>query len=115
MKTSFFAYPTHHDAIFETLRAAIQRHNSSSTAITLESWETNDISGIPISNPIFEKIASAQYVAADVTYLNENVAFEIGFAVGRHKRCLLFCNNTFEGERDLASLVGIFDTLGYEN
>ena len=115
MKTSFFAYPTHHDAISETLRAAIQRHNSSSTAITLESWETNDISGIPISNPIFEKIASAQYVAADVTYLNENVAFEIGFTVGRHKRCLLFCNNTFEGERDLASLVGIFDTLGYEN
>ena len=77
MKTSFFAYPTHHSAISETLRAAIQRHNSSSTAITLESWETNDISGIPISNPIFEKIASAQYVAADVTYLNENVAFEV--------------------------------------
>ena len=115
MKTSFFAYPTHHDAISETLRTAIQRHNSSSTAITLESWETNDISGIPISNPILEKISSAQYVAADVTYLNENVAFEVGFAIGRHRRCLLFCNNSFEGERELASLVGIFDTLGYEN
>ena len=114
MKTSFFAYPVHPDEIASTLRLAITRHNNLNNTISLEPWEINDISGIPITNPIFEKISSAEYVAADITYLNENVAFEVGLAIGLNKRCLLFRNNSFEGDKDLAALVGVFDTLGYE-
>ena len=114
MKTSFFAYPVHPDEIASTLRLAIARHNTLNNTISLEPWEINDISGIPITNPIFEKISSAEYVAADITYLNENVAFEVGLAIGLNKRCLLFRSNSFEGDKDLAALVGVFDTLGYE-
>ena len=114
MKTSFFAYPMHPEEIAKTLRSAIKRHNERSNTIHVEPWEINDISGIPITNPIFDKILSSEYVAADITFLNENVAFEVGFAIGRHKRCLLFRNNSFEGDKDLAASAGVFDTLGYE-
>jgi hypothetical protein len=53
-----------------------------------------------------------------VTYVSENVAFEIGYAIGIKKRCLLFVNSAQKGDRELANNIGIFDTLGdeqYEN
>jgi hypothetical protein len=49
-----------------------------------------------------------------VTYVSENVAFEIGYAIGIKKRCLLFVNGAQKGDRELANNIGIFDTLGYE-
>ena len=114
MQKSFFAYPVNPADIAQTIRAAIKKHNDSNNVITLEPWEINDISGVPITSTIFEKIGTVDYVAADITYLNENVAFEIGFAIGQNKRCLLFGNNAFEGDEELTSSVGVFDTLGYE-
>jgi hypothetical protein len=73
------------------------------------------VSGLPITDPIFTKIAKADFLAADITFLNENVVFEIGYAIGARKRCLLFVNSALKGDRDLASNIGIFDTLGYES
>lgn len=46
--------------------------------------------------------------------MNENVAFEVGYAIGIKKRCLLFVNSAQTGDRELANQIGIFDTLGYE-
>ena len=85
MQKSFFAYPVNPADIAQTIRAAIKKYNDSNNVITLEPWEINDISGVPITSTIFEKIGTVDYVAADITYLNENVAFEIGFAIGQNK------------------------------
>ena len=49
-----------------------------------------------------------------MTYLNENVTFEIGYAIGSKKRCLLFVNSAQSGDHELANRIGVFDTLGYE-
>ncbi len=114
MGTSFFAYPGQPADLAQTIRTAIKVVNDNVTSYVLEGWEQNDISGLAVTQPIFSKIAKADYLAADVTFLNENVAFEIGFAIGCKKRVLLFVNTTVEGDRELANRVGIFDTLGYE-
>lgn len=113
-KTAFYAYPGKPTEIAQTIRMAIAAFNSTSTTYNLEAWERNDISGIPLTAPIFSKISGGEFLAADVTYLNENVAFEIGYAIGSKKRVLLFVNNAHNGDRDLAGDIGIFDTLGYE-
>jgi hypothetical protein len=113
-KTAFFAYPGLPAEIAQTIRSAIGGFNAASATSTLEGWEKNDISGIPLTAPIFSKISTCEFLAADVTYLNENVAFEIGYAIGSNKRCLLFVNSAQTGERELANNIGIFDTLGYE-
>jgi hypothetical protein len=44
----------------------------------VEGWEQNDISGLPLVAPIFSKISEAAFLAADIIYLSENVAFETG-------------------------------------
>ncbi len=111
---AFFAYPSVSTEITQTVRTAIGRFNAASPNFVIEGWEKNDISGVPLTEPIFFKIGSSAFLAADITYLNENVAFEIGFAIGSKKRCLLFVNSTQVGDRELAANVGIFDTLGFE-
>lgn len=110
---AFFAYPAANKKVADIIRLAISSFNKQSK-ILLECWEKNDISGIPIIYPIISKISECTFLAADITYLNENVAYEIGFAIGSKKRCILFFNSTERGDIDLASDIGIFDTLGYE-
>lgn len=113
-KTAFFAYPSYPPDIGQSVSKAIATFNNASSHVRIEGWEQNDISGLPLVAPIFEKINDAAFLAADITYLNENVVFEIGYAIGCKKRCLLFVNTTHVGDRALAASVGIFDTLGYE-
>ncbi len=113
-KKAFYAYPGRHTDITQTIHSAIAAFNERSQAYDIEGWEKNDISGVPLTAPIFSKISNGAFLAADITYLNENVAFEIGYAIGSKKRVLLFVNSTHSGDRELASNVGIFDTLGYE-
>lgn len=113
-KTAFYAYPSTPIEMVQTIRTAINKFNTASSKYVLEAWERNDISGIPLTEPIFAKISSSEFLAADVTYISENVAFEIGYSIGIRKRCLLFVSGILNGERELANNIGIFDTLGYE-
>jgi hypothetical protein len=95
----------------QTIRRTIENFNGRSAAYEIESWEQNDIGGLPITEPIFAKILHGEFLAADITYLNENVAFEIGLAIGSKKRALLFASSAHVGDRSLANDIGIFDTL----
>ena len=74
-KTAFYAYPGAPTEIAQTIRVAIAGFNAASTTHNLQGWERNDISGIPLTEPIFLKISAGDFLAADVTYVNENVAF----------------------------------------
>jgi hypothetical protein len=84
----------------------------------VETWKHLDIAGHFIAGRVLEKIASADLLVADVTRLNFNVTFEVGYALGHRKRVVLVTNRAFLTEsRDMEHL-GLFDTLGrreYEN
>jgi hypothetical protein len=77
-KTAFYAYPSNPTEIAQTIQSAIVGFNDASPAFNLEGWEKNDISGIPLTEEILSKLSTCEFLAADVTYLNENVAFEVG-------------------------------------
>ncbi len=111
-KMAFFAYPGQPKEIGQAVCDAAQDYNNFSS-IQIQGWEKNDISGIPLTDPIFEKISKAEFLAADITILNFNVVFEIGYAIGKGKRTFLFQNSALKNENELAGKVGIFDTLGY--
>jgi hypothetical protein len=96
----------------ETVLDAVRRANAVLLAVTYEPWQFNDISGNPVISPILEKIHEAPFIVADITYLNLNVVYEVGFAIGRCKRAFLVRHKHIEGDRGAAVAVGIFDTLG---
>jgi hypothetical protein len=111
--TSFVAYSSQDPALAGLLSGAIRRVNSSRNSVYFETWQGNDVPGIPLVTPILEKIENSAFVVADITYLNLNVVYEIGFAIGRQKRAFLIRHKDIPGDKALARAAGIFDTLGY--
>lgn len=110
---AFVAYPSRDAQLLCILRSAIAKANARTQAVRFDSWELNDIPGAPLISPILEKIDESTFIVADITYLNQNVVYEIGFAIGKGKRVFLIRHRYSTGDRDKARRVGIFDTLGY--
>jgi hypothetical protein len=110
---AFVAYPYSPSQIRETLTESIKKAWTLKPSLTLEAWENNDIPGRCLVDPIREKIVEADFVVADISKLNFNVVYEIGFSIGKHKRVFLIKNRALREDDRLTREVGIFDTVGY--
>jgi hypothetical protein len=111
---AFVAYSSKDPALAQIILEAVMRANAVSLPVRYEPWVFNDIPGNPLISPILEKIDESPFIVADITYLNLNVVYEIGFAIGRQKRVFLVRYAGSTGDKDLAKETGIFDTLGYQ-
>jgi hypothetical protein len=111
---SFFAYPAQPEELADTVRRALERARTVYGAGHISGWEENDIAGRPLTDPIFAEIANRLALFADVTFLNFNVAYEIGYAIGQNKRVFLVMNSALDGDASEFHKVGIFDTYGYK-
>ena len=112
-RLAFVAYPSRDPQLQGIMRSAIQKANTAQGPVQFDSWEFNDIPGTPLISPILEKIDDSGFIVADITFLNPNVVYEVGFAIGKGKRVFLTRHRHSAGDRDMAGRVGIFDTLGY--
>lgn len=112
--SAFVAYTGRDSNLSNTLLTGVRKANAvHGCPVRYEPWEFNDISGKALISPIIEGIDASPFVVADITYLNLNVVYEVGFAIGRKKKVLLLRNGGIEGDRGVAKAVGIFDTIGY--
>lgn len=113
---AFVAYSSRDSHLAEIIALGVSKANRRvGKRIQYAPWVFNDIAGNPLISPILDGIESSKYVVADITYLNLNVVYEIGFAIGKSRRCFLVRHSGTEGDRKVAREVGIFDTLGYDN
>jgi hypothetical protein len=97
----------------ETIEQAIRNLRERSGITTVQSWRENDIAGRFITDQVLEKISDRAALIADVTQLNFNVAYEIGFALAKEKRIVLTRHKGVTSHLPLVADVGIFDALGY--
>lgn len=111
---AFVAYSSRDAALARLITQGVAKANRKLTHLRYEPWEFNDIAGNPLISPILNGIEASTFIVADITYLNPNVVYEIGFAIGRSRRCFLVQHGATEGDKKIAREVGIFDTLGYE-
>src|SRR5258706_11820930 len=112
---AFFAYASSHREIGNSIAGAKELILQRRRDLTIHLWEENDISGRPLTDPVFEKLANADVLIADITTMNFNVTFEIGYAIGLGKRVRLVRNANFKRDGELNDKIGIFDTLGFES
>lgn len=110
----FVAYPSAPRELSAIIRAAVNATNARRRTVRYESWEYSDIAGRPITNPILSGIDTAAVLVADITRLNFNVSYEVGYAIGLKRRVLLIKNSTITSDDTLVMRTGIFDTLGHE-
>jgi hypothetical protein len=114
LKKVFFAYPSALPEVMQATNGAGRLVAARGQDIELHLWVENDIAGRALTDPIFEHINKSDILFADVTTVNFNVTFEIGYAIGLGKRIYITRNSNFRRETELIDKIGIFDTLGYE-
>lgn len=111
----FLAYAADPIDVGQTIEAALdayRRRRGSADAIS--SWKINDIAGRFIIEPVLDHIRNSQCLLADISVLNFNVTYEIGYAIGLGRRTFLVRNRSLRADESEMRQVGIFDTLGYQ-
>ncbi|NGM88502.1 hypothetical protein G5B35_14400 [Parapusillimonas sp. SGNA-6] len=109
----FFAYSSLPVEIGQTVERAVANCVRTGGSTTVSTWMALDIVGHFISGEVLAGIDAAHLLIADITELNFNVTYEIGYAIGKSKRLLLVKNKSLQSQGLKISDVGIFDTLGY--
>lgn len=108
--TGFFAYPSNPPDLAEAMRTAAERINGHPD-LRIRTWEHLRSGGKIIITEICRSIDESDLFLADVTGLNPNVMFELGFAVARDKRIWLALDTTRSSAkqdfRELRILAGI--------
>ena len=83
--TGFYAYPSESPHLTETIEAAIKSINKRRVA-QIKSWRKANIGGKVVIQTILTQIKAADLFLCDLTGLNPNVLFELGYAIGLRKR-----------------------------
>ncbi|WP_343630688.1 hypothetical protein, partial [Roseateles sp.] len=112
---AFVAYASKDERLAAMIASGVAKANRKvGKTIQYSPWPFNDIAGNPLISPILEGIEGSKYVVADITYLNLNVVYEVGYSIGKSRRCFLVRHSPTEGDKRIAREAGIFDTLGYD-
>jgi hypothetical protein len=111
----FFAYPSRQE-IAEPIRLAIEDVQRFHAVTEITDWAELDIPGRFVATEVLRGIDQSDFLVADISALNFNVTYEVGYAIGRGKRIVIVRNEAYgKAEDEKIRRLGIFDTLGYKN
>lgn len=110
--TNIFAIYPEETTINDCINSTKELVNS--IGLTIEPWPNIDIPGRFIVDGVLDNINSSDYILADITKLNFNVIFEIGYAIAKQKRVVAILNESFSPQIKEINSLGILDTLGYK-
>jgi hypothetical protein len=110
---TFIAYADQPPDIGDTIEAAAKLVQQPPGEQTLLTWRGLAIGGQFIASRVHEGIDNHGCLIGDLSVLNENVTYEIGYAIGREKRLILIMNTDFPAGKDEIDKIGIFDTIGW--
>jgi hypothetical protein len=114
---AFFGYPSRPEVSREALAKAAERIRASG-ALEAITWEELDISGRLIIGRITAAIDRAAVSVFDVTTMNENVMFEVGYAIGAETHLWLVRDPSDTRSEHRWREVGVLRPVGftaYEN
>ena len=109
---AFFAYPSSAPTLAEPIHEAVRKLNAGGE-VEIRTWEECRIAGKVIVNTICEAIDEVQLFFADLTGLNANVMFELGYAIACKKRIWLLLDETYSKEKNMFDRLRILTTVGY--
>ena len=109
---AFFAYPSRTPTLKESIQVAVPELNKKGQ-VKIKTWEECNIGGKFVINTICNAINEAELFFADLTGLNANVMFELGYAIARAKRIWLILDETYTEEKKLFDELKVLSTVGY--
>jgi len=78
------------------------------------SWKSTSIGGKFVILSICEMIDVKDIFICDLTYLNPNVLFELGYAIAKKKRVWIIRDSNIEASKSDYDNFKILTTLGYK-
>lgn len=111
---AFFIYPSQPAHLASTIKQAVSTHQRDHGKDLWLTWEDMNVGGQVIFCEICKTIRGSKLIVANITDMNFNVLFEMGYAIGLNKPVLPVRDSTYETQRRQFDEIGIFDTLGYE-
>lgn len=112
MAKVFFGYPELPLKIGEVCRTAAARI-AKFDGITVETWQDHEVGGRVVMNEVLDSIESADMCVFDLTQLNPNVLFEVGFAIARAKLIWLTIDTTVSTALSDWNRLGVLTPLGF--
>jgi hypothetical protein len=114
-KVIFFAYKGRSrgeaDENVDAIQRAIKDYNQHQGSYRAVSWEEYRKTTV-ISKDILEAITGCEVFACDMTYFNHNVMFELGYAIAKNKKILIFLNESI-GEARKTYESSLFRNIRY--
>ena len=99
-KQIFFAYQGRRDnkadENVDAIKHAISAYNNHQRTFKAKGWEQYTQTDF-ISQSVLDAINNCTVFAADLTYFNHNVLFELGYAIAKNKKIIIFLNEKVEG------------------
>lgn len=111
-KCCFVAYPSKPISLAETIESAIKEIKGGQV-VDIEGWKSKSVSGKFIMVEICKAIENCDIFICDLTTLNHNVLFELGYAIATKKRIwILLDPNIQDSKRDYEKFK-LLITVGY--
>jgi hypothetical protein len=107
----FFLYPSRPEAVASTIGNAVEAHNRGGT--TWRTWRDLEIAGQMVFCEICKAMRFASTIVVDVSTLNFNVLFEIGFGIGLGQPVIPIRDRSWASDVKVFEELGLLDTLGY--
>jgi len=112
-RSGLFLYPSEPVQIADTIERAVAMLRERTSIDHWHSWRDLNVAGQIVYCAICKAIRFADAIFVDVTTLNFNLLFEIGYALGLNQPIVPIRDTTVvKDEKDFNDL-GLLDTLGY--
>ncbi len=111
--SSLFLFGQHPSEISSTIESAVEKLRTMVSSRRWITWKNLDVPGQIVFCQICKALRYTDLVVADVTTLNFNLMFEIGFAIGLGLPVLPIRNTEYIEDKHQFDELGILDTLGY--
>jgi nucleoside 2-deoxyribosyltransferase len=109
----FFAYPSDPTTVAAAIEAAAAELKMNQPDKRWMTWRQMDIAGQTIFCSICKNLRQSQAIVADVTTLNFNLMFEIGYAIGLGVPLVPIRDTSFIRDKQDFAALGMLDTIGY--
>ena len=109
---AFFAYSSTQPTLGEPIQTAVHELNGAKQ-VNIKTWEECNIGGKFVIDTICDAIDEASLFLADLTGLNANVMFELGYAIARKKRIWLILDESYEDGKKMFDQLKVLTTIGY--
>lgn len=108
----FFAYGSQYSSSGECIEEAIEQINATGEVI-INSWIQLRNSGRFIINEVLEEINSSDFFCCDLTGLNDNVLFELGYALAKKKPVFIINDISYDDSYKKYKELNLLTTVGY--